>query len=230
MQQYFYHDILKAGDIIPLDKEILYHLKKVLRKDENYIFRLVDKNEDVFHCKLIDDNANILEKLNENNELDVDITVILSLIKNDKFELCLQKLTELGVNRIIPFNANRSIIKIKNDNKISRYQKIIKEASEQSHRNRIPIIENYIDLKDIKNYMSDLNIIAYEKEDSSNTKINYSNYKSITIMIGPEGGFELNEIELLNELGFINISLGKRILRAETAAIFLTSLIVGEYQ
>ena len=230
MQQYFYHDILKVGDIIPLDKEILYHLKKVLRKDENYIFRLVDKNEDVFYCKLIDDNANILEKLNENNELDVDITVILSLIKNDKFELCIQKLTELGVNRIIPFNANRSIIKIKKDNKISRYQKIIKEASEQSHRNRIPIIENDIDLKDIKNYMSDLNIIAYEKEDSSHTKINYSNYKSITIMIGPEGGFELNEIKLLNELGFINISLGKRILRAETAAIFLTSLIIGEYQ
>ena len=84
-------------------------------------------------------------------------------------------------------------------------------------------------MKDIKNYLSDLNVVAYEKEDSDNTKTDL-NKKSITIIIGPEGGFESEEINELNKLGFINISLGKRILRAETAAIYLTSLIVGENQ
>lgn len=229
MQQYFYDKKLNVEDIISLDEEIIFHLKKVLRKDEDYIFRIVDNRGIVFLCNLVDNKGHIIEELDDNNELDVDITVILSLIKNDKFELCIQKLTELGVNKIIPYQAKRSIIKGKLDNKLIRYQKIIKEAAEQSLRNKIPFIRNTITIKDIKNYLSELNIVAYEKEDSENNKIDL-NKKSITIIIGPEGGFELEEINELNKLGFINLSLGKRILRAETAAIYLTSLIVGENQ
>lgn len=232
MQQYFYPESLNINETISLNDDILYHLKKVLRKDDNYIFRLVDKNHKIFLCHLKDnDKALIVEELNENNELDVEITVILSLIKNDKFELCLQKLVELGVCRIVPYLAQRSIIKGENSkNKMSRYTKIITEAAEQSHRNIIPEITNNINLNEIKNYLGDLNLLAYEKEDSKNTNIDFNNAKKITIIIGPEGGFTNEEIEYFNTLGFNSISLGKRILRAETAAIYLTSLIVGKYQ
>lgn len=228
MQQYFLDQKLNINDIVSLRDDILYHLVKVLR-NTNTEFRLVDNTKTVYLAKLINNQALIVDRLNENNELDVDITVILSLFKSDKFELTLQKLTELGVKRIIPYNAKRSIVKEnKKDRKLERYKKILTEASEQSHRNIIPEILPAINLKDIVNYKSELNFIAYEKENSN--LLNNIKGKSITIVIGPEGGFEEDEYKAIVDMGFESISLGKRILRAETAAIFLTSIIVGDNQ
>lgn len=228
MQQYFIEDELKENDVINLRDDILYHLTKVLRQT-NTIFRLVDKNSNIYECELINKQAKVIKKLNEFNELDVDITCIISLIKQDKFELTLQKLTELGVKRIVPYNAKRSIVKeTKADKKHERYLKIVTEASEQSHRNNIPEITNAISFNEIKNYMSDINLIAYEKENSDVKESLKA--KSITIVIGPEGGFEIEEVENFKKLGFKSISLGKSILRAETAAMYLTSIIKYENQ
>lgn len=228
MQQYFVENELKTNDVIELEDDIIYHLTKVLRST-NKTFRLVDKNHNVFIANLLDNSkAKIVSKLDENNELDCDITVILALIKSDKFELTIQKLTELGVKRIIPYNAKRSMVKeTKTDKKLLRYKKILMEASEQSHRNVIPEILPAIDLKDIVKYKSDLNIIAYEKDDDVSKSFKA---KSITIIIGPEGGFEENEYQEIVKMGFKSVSLGKRILRAETAALYLTSIIVGDNQ
>ena len=224
MQQYFIDYVLEVGTSIKLRDDILYHLTKVLRST-NKSFRLVDTNSNIFLAELSGNCASIIKQINENNELDTDITVIMSLIKQDKFELTLQKLTELGVNRIIPYNAKRSIVKeTKTEKKLERYKKILTEASEQSHRNKIPEILPAIDLNDIKKYKSELNIIAYEKDDNIITS--YKS-KSITIIIGPEGGFDEDELNRIISFGFNSVSLGKRILRAETAAIYLTSLIVG---
>lgn len=228
MQQYFSDEILTINNLTSLSQETLFHIKKVLRGNDGYEFRLVDKNGFIYLCELNNNYALVKEKLEENNELSCDITVILSLIKNDKFDFCLQKLTELGVKRIVPYEAYRSQIKA-NDKKIDRYEKIVREASEQSHRNLIPKIENFANIKQLKNYLSDINVVAYEKEDF-NIKENFNNSKSITIIIGPEGGFAPEEIETIKSLGFNSISLGKRILRAETAAIYLTSIIVEANQ
>lgn len=226
MQQYFIDKELKLNEISDLRDDIIYHLTKVLRCT-NEEFRVVDKNHNIFLCKLENKKARVLNKIDEYNELDVDITAIISLIKSDKFELILQKLTELGVKRIVPYNAKRSVVKeTKPEKKIERYKKILMEASEQSHRNIVPEIEKAIDFKDLKKYLSDLNLLAYEKEDiSSKSELKA---KSITFIIGPEGGFTREEVEGFKTLGFKSISLGKRILRAETAAMYLTSLIVGE--
>ena len=227
MQQYFIDSNLKVNDLIDLREDILYHLTKVLRST-NKTFRLADIEGNIFLANLKDNKALIIEKLDEDNELNCNITVILSLIKQDKFELTLQKLTELGVKRIIPYNATRSVVKeTKTEKKIERYKKILTEASEQSHRNFVPEILPAINLKDIEKYKSELNILAYENEDNSDYSLKAN---SITYIIGPEGGFEDKEIEYLKSIGFNSISLGKRILRAETAAIFLTSIIVGANQ
>ena len=228
MQQYFVDDSLKENDLISLRDDILYHLVKVLRQT-NQEFRLVDSTGSIFLCKLENNQARIIRCLDENNELDIEITVILALIKSDKFELTLQKLTELGVKRIVPYNAYRSVVKeAKKDKKLERYKKILMEASEQSHRNVIPEITSAIDIKDIEKYKSDINIIAYEKEDiKSKSELKA---KSITLIIGPEGGFDKDEYNTIVSMGFKSISLGKRILRAETAAMYLTSIIVGENQ
>ncbi len=228
MQQYFVDYKVKENDVIELDDDVIYHLKKVLRKDSSYNFRIVDNNSDVFLASLKDNNKCLIkEKINENNELDCDITCILSLIKMDKFELTIQKLVELGVKTIVPYDATRSVVKIKDNKKLDRLRKIIKEAAEQSHRNIIPTLENVATIKDLNKYLSLDNYICYESEDNiADIKSN----KSITYIIGPEGGFEDKEYKKICELGFKSISLGKRILRAETAAIYMTSVIVSKCQ
>lgn len=225
MQQFFCDDILNVGVQYKLSKEIDYQLKKVLRVNNGYIFRMVDGNHVVYKCQYLDSNALVVDKLDENNELDFDITVILALLKNDKFDFAVQKLTELGVKRIVPYMARRSVVKQgKGNNKLDRLTKIAKEASEQSHRNYVPEICDFCSINDLPKYKSDINLIAYEKDDK---RISDLKGKSFTIVIGPEGGFEPSEYNEIVSLGFDSISLGKRILRAETAAIYLSSVIIG---
>ena len=227
MQQYFTDYKVNINDVIPLDDDIVFHLKKVLRKDSSYQFRIVDSDAKVYLAHLQNDGCHIDEYLDQNNELDIDITCIMSLIKMDKFELCIQKLVELGVKHIVPYQAIRSVVRIKDNKKLDRLRKIIKEAAEQSHRNIVPELHDVIDLDSISNYLSKNNYIAYE-----NQKGNYdiSVDGSVTFIIGPEGGFTENEYQSIVDLGFKSISLGKRILRAETAAIYLSSIIVGKCQ
>ncbi|MBQ2583688.1 MAG: 16S rRNA (uracil(1498)-N(3))-methyltransferase [Erysipelotrichaceae bacterium] len=228
MQQYFVSETLSTGDEINLDKDILYHLVKVLRKDSSYTFRIVDQNGSIFHASLSGkDTCLIKEKLDEDNELSCDITCILSLIKSDKLELCIQKLVELGVKRIVLYDARRSVMKIKDEKKLQRLSKIALEAAEQSHRNIVPQVLMPIGIKQMKDYMSEKNYICYESERNI-TDIPSSS--SITYIIGPEGGFEDKEYEQICALGFESISLGKRILRAETAALYMTSVIVSKCQ
>ncbi|MBP1529376.1 MAG: 16S rRNA (uracil(1498)-N(3))-methyltransferase [Erysipelotrichaceae bacterium] len=228
MQQYFVSETLSTGDEINLDKDILYHLVKVLRKDSTYTFRIVDQNGSIFHASLSGkDTCLIKEKLDEDNELSCDITCILSLIKSDKLELCIQKLVELGVRRIVLYNARRSVMKIKDEKKLQRLSKIALEAAEQSHRNIVPQVLMPISIKQMKDYMSEKNYICYESERNI---ADIPSSSSITYIIGPEGGFEDKEYEQICALGFESISLGKRILRAETAALYMTSVIVSKCQ
>ena len=119
MQQYFVDINVKEGDIIALSDDILYHLIKVLRKDNNYKFRIADASGKIYLANLISNKeCKINEYINENNELNCDITCIMSLIKNDKFELTLQKLVELGVKRIVPYESKRSVVKVKDNKKL----------------------------------------------------------------------------------------------------------------
>ena len=228
MQQFFVKEALKTGDTVILDDDILFHLKTVLRKEEDYIFRLCDPSGTIFLAHLIDKkSAIVIEELDENNELPIKITCILSLFKNDKYDFCIQKLTELGVSRIVPYCAYRSVVKAKDDKKQLRLQKIAQEAACQSHRNKIPEITKPVQIKELKQYMSENNYICYENYRDSN-EINVTG--SVTYIIGPEGGFDPKEYEQIVSYGFVPVSLGKRILRAETAAIYLGSVIVSKSQ
>ena len=224
MQQYFVDEILEVNKTISLNEDIVFHLTKVLRNTEDK-FRLVDNNNVVFLAELKNNKAFVTDKLDDNNELDIHITALISTIKQDKFEIILQKLTELGVKRIVPVKTSYSQDLFINDKKIHRFNKIIQEAAEQSHRNIIPELCSLINLDDIDKYKSELNIVPYEKEANSNISLKS---KSLTFIIGPEGGFKKEEIESLINKGFKSISLGKRILRAETAAINITGNIIWE--
>lgn len=229
MQRYFSKE--KIDDNLILYDTDIYHIKKVMRMNINDNIEVVyDKKVYLCNIDSIDDfKISIIKELEENNELPISITVAISLVTEQKFDLIIQKLTELGVNKIIPLKTERSIVKIDNkrmDKKILRWQNICKEASEQSHRNCIPIVTNVMSIKDLEDSLENIKLVCSLTNDSKSID-NYINKdtKSVIIVIGPEGGITDKETKMLNSYGYKNITLGKRVLRVETAAIYIASVI-----
>lgn len=177
--------------------------------------------------------AEIIEESFQNTNLPVKICLFQGLPKGDKLELIIQKAVELGVEEIIPVEMNRCIVKLddkKKKSKTERWQAIAESAAKQSKRTSIPIVHNVTSYKQALAAASELDvfIVPYECKNGMKstvdalTKINKG--CSVGILIGPEGGFELNEIDSAIAAGGIPVSLGKRILRTETAAITAVSM------
>ncbi len=235
MQRYFVNN--KEKDIFYLSDNDSYHIKKVMRmtlKDKIEIVYnnslyicIITKLETPVECKII-------EKVKSNIEEKPNIIIAQALVKEQKMDLILQKSCELGVYEIIPFNCNRSIVKINKDesNKIKRWEKILKEASEQSKRTDIPIIKGIINFKDLINIPCNHKFICDVKEKEKTIKRVLSNVKKSDTMIcviGPEGGFTDDEVQFLIKNGFISISLGNNVLRTETASSFILSCVNYEF-
>ena len=238
MQRYFINDDLTNKDSLTLPSDDLYHLKTVMRSKNDDKIICIDITGQVYICVIENVETGlikILEKSNENNELDIDITLIYALPKGDKFELVLQKATELGVSKIVPFMSRRCVVKSdknKFSKKLIRYKKILKEAAQQSRRNIIPEIENLIKLDEINEYLGDCNLVAYEEKSKDNEDfvlkqclMQLQPGNKMTIIVGSEGGFDLEEIAIMEAMGIKACSLGKRILRSETAPLYLLSVI-----
>lgn len=236
MQRYFVENMEKDEFII--GKEDHHHIKKVMRMKNDDEIICINKKREVYLCQIEDIESGkirVLSLLNQDCELPVSVTLIYALPKSDKFEFVLQKATELGVDRIVPLKTRRSIIKTDRKTfhkKYERFNKILKEAAEQSYRNHIPKISELIDLKEVKDYLGMHNIVAYEEKAKENELSLFKQVLSnvhigdtITIIVGCEGGFDEDEIELLEQMGVQACSLGKRILRSETAPLYMLSSI-----
>ncbi len=228
MQRYFAKNI-KENKII-LSNSDMHHIKNVMRMKEN------DKVEVVYDKKIylcnLDNNLelHIDTVINEDKELPKEIIAIIGLVKEQKMDLVLQKLTELGVSKIIPVNMERSIVKLdtkKEDKKLIRWNTICKEASEQSKRNTIPIVTNVINFKDIINVDVDLKLCCSvsEKDNIISNYISNNNYNSVSFVIGPEGGLTLKEENYLKENNYNLVSLGSLVFRMETACIYMASIL-----
>jgi len=233
MQQYFYDRPLSIDARIELDAETAHHQLTVLRHKDGELFRMADSDGKIFLAKLILQKnqafAQILSALDESNEMRVRVTVIQALIKGDRWDYFLQKATECGVDTIIPYLSERNVVKYDPKDagkKLERWRKIVKEAAEQCRRNKVPVIAEPIDVQGLKTYKSQTNWVAYEDERHGVQlkEIDLST-DSVSIVIGSEGGFSKHEIQTLTDLGFSPVGLGKRILRAETAAIVALTLI-----
>lgn len=224
---------------LKLDIDDIKHIINVMRMKENEIFEIVyDKT--IYTCKIIyidkkDVKYEVIkeEKMERNRKNNVIIAC--SLIKEQKMDYLLQKSTELGVDEIIPLFSERTVVKVndKKDNKLVRWNKIVKEASEQSFRIDMPKIHEITRLKDIIKYDADIKIVCDTLEMSKNIKKVLQDSKksdTILIVVGPEGGFTKNEVDFLSNNGFKRTSLGKNILRAETVPLFLLSVINYEFE
>lgn len=230
MQRYF--TIAKNNNYLTLETSDIHHIKNVMRN------KVGDKIECIYEKKLyiceIEDlespKVKIIEELPDNNELSTNITIAIGLVKEQKMDLILQKITELGVSKIIPVAMERSIVKLdakKFEKKKERWEKICKEAAEQSKRNIIPEITNIHTIKQLQNLKYDQKFICSTKNTENlvnNYLQNQNNCATMIFVIGPEGGISPKEEELLENFGYTPITLGKLIMRVETAAIYIASI------
>ena len=223
------------------------HIKNVLRlqKNDNIVIT-IRENGDSYNTEIntIDNDCiicNIINKINETTETNTYIHIFQGMPKADKLEFIIEKCTEIGVKEITPVMMKRSVVKLDEKDstkKMIRWQKIAEVAAKQSGRDKILKINNIINFKNLFQNLEeyDIVLVAYENEKDTSLKsvlkqIKIENAK-IAILIGPEGGIDIEEIndlkENINDLKII--TLGKRILRTETAPIVISSNILYELE
>ena len=230
MQRYF---VTSNNNEIIFSTDDIFHISVVMRNKINDLIEIVlDSN--VYLAKIISFKpfkVEIVSKIEENHELNGFIRLILCSLRGDKNEFAIQKAVELGVKEIVIVESTRSVSKIldKKDSKLVRYKKIIKEAKEQSKRT-FDVNIDIMSFKDINNLKSDLSIIPYEATNESisnlGTILNECKDKIVNVIIGPEGGFEREEIDRAIESGASPVTLGRRILRTETAGLTILSVLM----
>lgn len=230
MQRYFSD---KNLDIFELSSDDSYHISKVMRNNiGDKVEVVIDKCLYICEIIKISDLVTVrrLEEVECDSELPCYVTIAQSLVKEQKMDLILQKSCELGVSEIIPVNTTRSIVKLdkKETKKVERWNKILKEASEQSKRVVIPKVNGIMDIKDLCNLEYDIKILCTVNELSMSLKEVLEkdlNNLRILLVIGPEGGFTESEEKILIDNGFISTSFGRRVLRTETASLYALSII-----
>jgi len=217
------------------------HISAVLRAKVDEEIIICDGYGTDYLCRLIGINkkqvlAEIIKKYENKNEPELKITLYQGLPKGDKMELVIQKCVEIGVDKIIPVITDNTVIKIgeKAEKKSLRWNKISEAAAKQCGRGKIPRVDKILSFKDAvkASKILDNAIIPYENERKTSIKefVKSFNGKSIGIFIGPEGGFSENEINLCKENDITSVSLGKRILRTETAGLVTSVILLYELE
>lgn len=227
MQRYF--ALAKEKNKLVLSDDDLYHIKTVMRMHENDQIEVVF-NKQLYIGKLLTDYQVEIVKTIPTDIDNKQIILLIPLLKETKMDLILQKSAELGVSKIIPVELERSIIKLdslKAEKRLIRWQKILKEASEQSKRIDIPVITPIKKLTSLAN-LDGLKIVCSTNERQNTLKKvlkNNKGYDKIIILIGPEGGLTDNEENNLVSNGFVKVTLGKLIMRVETVPLFVLSIL-----
>lgn len=234
------------NEIAQIIGEDVKHISNVLRlhtsdkiiicnKDtgKSYISEIKYISKEYINCIILSENT-------ESTECNVNIDLYQGLPKADKMELIIQKAIEIGVRNIFPVSMERCIVKFDaktEDKKIERWQKIAEAAAKQSKRDIVPKVEKVINLENICKNMEkyDMILLAYENEKNNSLKkelqkLDKNKKLNIGVVIGPEGGFSENETKKLVNAGAKCITLGKRILRTETASLVILSDIVYEFE
>lgn len=232
------------GNEINIEGSDVNHIKNVLRKNIGDVISVISDEKIQYRAEIISLSnevikCEILEKKNGEKNDEPKITIFQGLAKADKIEYIIQKCTELGVYEIIPVEMKRCVVRLDEKDKlkkIERWKKIAEVASKQSLRNEILKIDKVINFNEMCNTFSEYDcvIMAYEKEKNIMLKDVLKNLKhdqrNIAVIIGPEGGFDDFEAELIKNNGGKTVSLGKRILRTETAPVAVSSIIMYELE
>ena len=246
MQRYFINQVIQSvGERLSVPKEQEHHMVKVMRMNVGECCEIVDKKEQLYIAKLTQVSPlelTIKEHKEQQVELPINVTIFVGLSKGDKLETIVQKATELGVCTIVPVEMKRNMVKWtkeKSQKKIERLQKIAQEAAEQSHRLHVPKVLDLMTLKEsvVLAKQSTNALVAFEevaKEGEAAALVqSFASLKegdSIAFYFGPEGGFDVQEIEYLNSQEIHSCALGPRILRAETAPMYALAAVSYHFE
>ncbi len=230
----------KQGNTIEITGEDVNHIKNVLRMKQGERFILCDGEGTDYLCELAGTKernllASVLEEHASDTELPVRLVLFQGLPKKDKLELIIQKAVELGVDEIVPVVTKRTIVKTdegREEKKAARWQTIAESAAKQSGRGVIPKVSGVRSWKEALAYTENLeyNVILYENARGMQPTAEFlkgaAKKKSIGIFVGPEGGFTEEEVSAVIEKNAECLSLGKRILRTETAGLAMLSMLM----
>jgi 16S rRNA (uracil1498-N3)-methyltransferase len=238
MFRYFCTDDNIKNNKVTVEGGDAKHLKTILRaqlgdkisvvtESKEYIAEIESINKEDLICTLVEETVT-------NNETKINITLCQGIPKQTKMETIIQQNVELGVKRFIPLITERTVVKLNEKNreqkKLDRWQKIAKESAKQSKRNIIPEVNDIMTVKELIEKLKTedaMVIVPYELEDVKLLKdVLQEPKQNYYIIIGPEGGFDINEIEMLQEIGAHIVTLGKRILRTETAGVVTSAIII----
>lgn len=239
MYHFFVSEEQINGENAYIEGSDVNHIANVLRMKPGEELLISVKGDWDYLCKIVDIetdrvNLKVLESM-EQRELPVNITLLQGIPKSDKLEMIIQKAVELGVSEIIPVKTKRVVVKIeekKQASKVNRWNAIAESAAKQSKRSIIPKVSEPMSIDNALEIVKDFGVklIPYENADGidKTRKIldSMDKTKNIAVFIGPEGGFEESEVERIKNSGFEVITLGKRILRTETAGLALLSNIM----
>ena len=239
MYHFFVEEEQVNGENAYIEGSDVNHIANVLRMKPGEELLISVRGDWDYLCKIVDIetdrvNLKVLESM-EQRELPVNITLLQGIPKSDKLEMIIQKAVELGVSEIIPVKTKRVVVKIdekKVDTKVNRWNAIAESAAKQSKRSIIPKVYEPMSIDNALEIVKDFGVklIPYENADGidKTRKIldNMDKTKNIAVFIGPEGGFEESEVDRIKNFGFEVITLGKRILRTETAGLALLSNIM----
>ena len=222
------------NEILINDRGDCNHIQNVYRLNVGDSLRVID-GEYEYATEIIsigkkEIKLKIIEKNTDNYSLNINIDVALGILKNDKMNLAIQKLTEIGINNIIPLKTERVVVKI--NEKKEKWEIVVKETLKQCKGVKFTKIEEVTGLQSLNYGIYDKIIYAYENSCESETLFNLIDIedKNILYIVGPEGGITEEEVMFLKNKGGIEISLGKRILRAETAAIVIGGILANVYK
>lgn len=241
MHRFFVDRSQISGEVVTISGEDLKHIKNVLRLKAGEEVSICDgkENDYVAVIESIDSQEvllSIVDSFKSKGEAPIKLKLYQGLPKGDKMELIVQKCTELGVSEIVPMATKRAVVKLSDEKKISkkleRWQKIAEEAAKQSKRGRIPLVDRLVTLKEAVAELGEdeLALMLYESEIENSLKKALREYdgKAVSVFVGPEGGFEESEAEMLEAAGAKVVSLGNRILRTETAGLAVAAVIMYE--
>lgn len=242
MAKFFVNPEDVSEELIYIKGTDVNHIKNVLRLPVGKEILINDRQGHDYECIIKDISAEsvtaqIINHFESHTEPAVDTVLFQSLVKGEKMEFVIQKSVEIGVTKIVPLVTKRCVVKLESENKlnskVARWQKIAESAAKQSKRGIVPEVMMPMTMSEAIAYVKetlDCGCIPYENETAHHIKayLQSLSAESIGIFIGPEGGFTEEEVELAMENGIQSITLGKRILRSETAGLVTLANIMYE--
>lgn len=219
-----------------------YQIRTVLRFRPGERFTVLDNagSEYIVELERYDGNiawAIIRAKKKIESECALKLHLFQAILKGENFEIALQKCTEIGVCAFTPVLTRRVVAKTDQEtgNRITRWQRVIKEAAEQSARGFLPVLNQPVELKEACRRVKGVSFILWEKESRYMIGNMLESYiapgiaSQLNLFIGPEGGFEESEVEFARSQGITPVSLGRRLLRSETSALVASSIVFYHY-